>query len=86
MTVRMQLFFDMGKVVHTDRFTLEPVIEHPILDIGSSFSRVKQHIFDWLTVRYGVRAVGDMLGFADGEYYIDFPTEADMIWFKLRWL
>ncbi len=82
MTARMMLPFSMGKVVHTDPYTLAPVIEHPILDIGNSYSSVKSHIMDWLIDRYGnCFCVG-----LDGEYYIEFPTEKDMLWFKLRWL
>ncbi len=82
MTVRMYLPFSMGKTIHTDPFTFEPVIEHPILDIGSSYSVIKPHIEDWVDEHCPDRAIG----LEDGNYYIDFPTEADMAWFKLRWL
>ncbi len=82
MTVRMSLPISMGKVVHTDPFTLEPEIDHPILDIGSSYSSVKPHILDWLIKHYGNNfSIG-----IDGEYYIDFPTEKDLLWFKLKFL
>lgn len=86
MTVRLQLPLSMGKTPHIDPYTFEPVIEHPILKVGSSYCGVKSHITDWLAEQYGIRNIGDMIGFADGEYYIDFPTEADMVWFKLKWL
>ncbi len=84
MTVRMYLPFSMGKVTHTDPYTFEPIIEHPILDIGSSYSSIKPHIIKWLAEQH--YNVLDIVGIADGNYYIDFRTEEDMIWFKLRWL
>ena len=55
MTVRMYLPFSMGKTVNTDPTTLEPVIEHPILNIGSSYSSVKPHIQEWLIKHYDTR-------------------------------
>lgn len=83
MTVRMYLPFSMGKTIRTDPFTFEPVIEHPILEIGSSYSSVKSHILEWMAEQYDIRGI---VGSEDRGYYIDFPTEADMVWFKLRWL
>lgn len=82
MTVRMYLRPDMGKIIHTNPFTLEPVVEHPILDIGSSYCAIKSHILEWLHEQYCDYTVG----FEYGRNYIEFPTEQDMVWFKLRWL
>ena len=84
MTTRMLLPFTMGKTTHIDPTTYEPVVEHPILDIGSSYSAIKPHIMEWLREHYGDRVSA---GFdrEQGEYYIDFPTESDVMLFLLRW-
>lgn len=81
MTVRKYFPFSMGKTTYIDTFTLEPVIEHPILDIGSSYSMLKSHIEDWLDEH----CTEWDIGLEDGEYYIDFPTEEDVTLFLLRW-
>lgn len=83
MTVRMLLPFSMGKTMYINPNTFEPDIYHPILDIGSSFSSIKPHIMEWLKEHYG-NSVN--VGFSDGDYYIDFPTETDKTLFILRWL
>lgn len=84
MTVRMKLSFSMGKTTHIDPTTYEPVVEHPILDIGSSYSAIKPHIMEWLHEHYGARFSA---GFdrEQGEYYIDLPGESDVTLFLLRW-
>lgn len=83
MTVRMLLPFSMGREVLTTHPFDTPYIEHPILDVGSSYSSVKQPIMAWCAEHYGNRI---SMGFDGNDYYIDFPTEADVTVFKLKWL
>jgi hypothetical protein len=66
----------------TDPF-IDVEYDHPILIIGSSYSSVKQPIMQWCAEIWGDRV---SMGFDGDDYYIDFPTEADLNWFKLRWL
>jgi hypothetical protein len=81
--VRLLLPFSMGKEVRTKDKWVDFEYEHPILIIGSSYSSIKQPILEWLVDTYGTDV---KTGFDGNEYYIDFPTEADITWFKLRWL
>jgi len=83
MTVRMLLPFNMGKVI-TDfnAYSYEETIDHPVLDISSSFAIVKPEIRQWMVDTFGFCHSGCDCG----KYFIDFRTEADMDWFKLRWL
>ena len=83
MTVRMLLPYSMGKFGPMDPRTFEHDIDHPILEIYSSHSSIKQPIMEWLVETWGDK-LG--MGFDGTDYYIDFPSEADMNWFKLRWL
>lgn len=83
MTARLSLPFSMGTYGSVDPDTYEHSINHPVLDIGSSQSWVKTHIQVWLVNHYGHDFT---IGFDGNDYYIDFPTEADIAWFKLRWL
>ena len=78
---RFPLPFSMGRVTHFDPFTYEKTIDHPILEIGSSFSNIKPEIELWLQEQFGDRCRN---GF-DGEYYIEFDNEQDLIMFALRW-
>jgi len=81
---RLLLPFSMGTVVGVNPMTYEEQIEHPVLHIGSCSANVKQSIWDWLKEQY---SDGECrVGFDGSEYYIDFPSEADVTWFKLRWL
>lgn len=82
--VRLLLPFSMGKVIYSDPMTFEEHIDHPILSIGSCSANVKQPIWDWLKEQYSDSECS--VGFDGSEYYIDFPTEADVTWFKMRWM
>lgn len=83
--VRLYLPFSMGIRVNFDPLTYEEEWVHPILHIGSSYSSIKAPIMEWLAENYGTRV---QPGFDTEveDYYIDFPTDADVTWFKLRWL
>lgn len=83
MRARMLLPFSMGTYGRMDPDTYERPIDHPILDIGSSYSWVKEPIMDWLVETYDDNF---KIGFDGIDYYIDFLSEADLTWFKLKWL
>ena len=82
MTVRMLLPFTMGKVTSANPYTYEHTIEHPVLDISSSFAIVKPEIRQWMVDTFGFCHSG----WDCGDYFIDFKTEADKTVFMLRWL
>lgn len=83
MTARMTLPFSMGTYGLMDPVTYEQPIDHPILNIGSSYCLVKFHIIEWLDDTYGDQV---KTGFNGTDYYIDFPSEEDITFFKLKWL
>ena len=83
MSARMLLPFSMGTYGPMDSNTRERPIDHPILDIGSSYACVKEPIMYWLVETYDDNF---KIGFDNNDYYIEFLTEADLNWFKLRWL
>lgn len=70
--------------------TYEPSVSHSLLDIHSSHMSLKTEITQWLIEYYHITADQNdqRYGFdrETGEYYIDFDTEQDLMWFKLRWL
>lgn len=80
----MYLLESMGTTVSVNPYTYEPDVRHPILNVGSSHCSIKQPIWDWIREQHGDG--GCHFGFDGNEYYIDFPTEKDVTWFKLRWL
>ena len=81
--VRLYLLESMGTTVKINPVTYEPDVRHPVLNVYSSHCSVKMEVLDWLAENYGGRA---STGFDGNEYYIDFSTEADITWFKMRWL
>lgn len=87
MTIRFHLPLNLGRQVYVDPVTYEPRVIHPILDVRSSYCSIKTEIMQWLIEYYGDTYATHpvRVGF-DNEYYIDFDTEADLMWFKLRWL
>lgn len=83
MTARLVLPFSMGTYGLIDPVTYERPLDHPILVVGSSNAIIKWPIIQWLTDTYGDRF---STGFDGTDYYIDFPSEEDITWFKLKWL
>lgn len=83
--VRFLLPFEMGtiKTIQNGTDWADFDYDHPILIIGSSHSSIKQPILEWLVETWGDKV---STGFDGDNYYIDFPTEADLTWFKVRWL
>ena len=77
----------MGRVTYYNPYTHESAYDHPILNVGSSYSSIKTEIMQWLIEYYGDTYATHpvRVGF-DNDYYIDFDTEQDLTRFKLRWL
>jgi hypothetical protein len=80
--IRFPLPFSMGRVTSVDLLTYEQTIDHPILDIGGSFSNIKPEIGIWLREQFGDRCC---IGFDNGGNYIEFENEQDVTMFLLRW-
>ena len=76
----------MGYIRGVHPMTYEPEVVHPILEVHSSYSSIKTEIMQWLIEYYGDTPDDDVRVGFDTEYYIDFDTEQDLTWFKLRWL
>lgn len=73
--IRVDLPFELG----TRR--LDGTIDHPVLDIGSSYSSLRQDVQDWLSEHCPECGLG-----FDGGYHIEFRSEADATLFRMRWL
>jgi len=80
--VRMLLPFTMGNVTDFNKYTYEHTIDHPILQISSSFAIVKPEIRKWVIDTFGFCHSG----FDCGDYFIDFKTDEDMALFMMKWL
>lgn len=85
MVLRLYLYQSWGQLLGANPVTYEPRVTHPILEVYSSHCSIKAPIQEWLVENYGTRVQPGFDGEA-GEYYIDFPTEADITWFRLMWL
>jgi hypothetical protein len=76
--------FDLG----TQRFPgdpyLEDIVDHPVLDIGSSYSGLRSDVQAWLSANCDGWHFDCYLG--GGEYYLRFRSEEDATAFRLRWL
>lgn len=80
--IKMELPFSMGRVTSYNSFTCEETIEHPVLEIGSTFSFLKVEIRQWL-MNTGKESKFEYDG---NNYCLWFETEQDKIVFILRWL
>ena len=47
-SIVLPLPFNIGKLIHRDLVTFQETIDHPILDIGSSCSGLKEEVIYWL--------------------------------------
>ena len=61
--------------------TFESELEHPILDISSSYSTLRQPITDW----FATKQIDYKFGFDGKGYYIDFYNQQDVALFVLTW-
>ena len=83
--IKLELPFSMGTET-IDPLTLVAAHDHPILEIGSSYSTLRIDVYDWLVEQHGQRAEGGWdFKFDGGNYCLWFKTEADRDWFILRW-
>lgn len=73
--------FSMGKTIRVDPASLEPYIDHPVLDISSSYSCFKFEVEMWMCEKFPKCQLG-----WDKEHYIEFETEEQLLEFVLRWL
>ena len=72
----------MGKR-YVDSITFEEIYDHPILEIGSSYSTLKTEIRIWLNENFGTNWE---FTFSGNDYQLWFRTEAHKTWFLIRWL
>ena len=81
--IKVPLPFKMGTVVSYDPITFTNAIDHPILNIGSSYSCIKPEILAWLVNNFKE----DWIFTFDGtDYCLCFPNEKDATLFTLRWI
>lgn len=81
--IAIRLPFSMGDIIRSPMNPfIEHVIDHPILEIGSSCSVLRSEVVDWLVENSGSYE----FKIEDGEHCLIFSSEADATAFKLRWL
>jgi len=79
--IKIDLPFSMG---HFDPLTFEPVYNHPVLVIGSSYSNLSYQVREWLIERSIVYNFKPSASFEG--YYIEFENQTDATAFRLKWL
>ena len=84
--VFLELPLSMGKLVKFNPATFETTYYHPVLEISSSFSCLKQEVTVWLDENIGKVERDWDFSFREGEYCLAFKTEEDLTLFLLRWL
>lgn len=80
--ITVPLPFSLGTVVYIDPVTGEEIISHPVLDIGSSYSTLKQEIIKWLKVN----SIEYTFLYKSPDYIIIFTNEQEAMQFSLLWL
>lgn len=81
--IKINLSFKLGKIIWEDQSTFEKVWEHPVLDIGNSYSALKVEVKDWLNEQCNGAWE---FGFNNSTYEMRFKSERDALLFKLRWM
>lgn len=81
--IKLPIPFSMGTYGEPDPMTFEYEIDHPILNIGSSYSSIKDEVAEWLDATFGERWKCELGQRA--EFTMIFETEEDMTLFLLRW-
>jgi hypothetical protein len=77
------LSFEQGKIIGSDPITMTYVWDHPVLDIGSSYSGLLDEVKEWLDTH----CEGSWkFGFNRRTYELKFELEKDATLFRLRWL
>ncbi len=64
-----------------DPFTFDVVVDHPWLEVGSSYSCLRADLKDWLDKH----CVGYRFYCGSKNYCIEFPNLQDLTAFKLVW-
>ena len=80
--IKLPIPFSMGTYGEPDPMTFEYEIDHPILNIGSSYSSLKDEVAEWLDAKFD-KSWSCEWGH-DGAELI-FESEEDMTLFLLRW-
>ena len=75
----------MGKVVWQDPLTYMEIIDHPFLNISSSYASLKTEVADWLKDNFGLQGTDWDFTFTDGDYVLLFKSEEKKTWFLIRW-
>ena len=81
--IKLPIPFSMGTYGEPDPMTFEYEIDHPILNIGSSYSSLKDEVAEWLDATFGERWKCVLSQRA--EFTMIFESEEDMTLFLLRW-
>ncbi len=84
--IKFYLPFSMGKRGPVNPQTYLQEIDHPVLDIGSSYTILKEEVRQWLNDTYGDDRAQWRFSMATGGYFIEFAQEEYVTAFKLRWL
>lgn len=79
--IKFPMPLSMGANISTDFSTFQTTIEHPFLEVGSSYCCLKEEIRDWVTKTYG-KCVFEFDG---NDYCLWFDNESDITLFLLRW-
>lgn len=81
--ISVGLSFEQGRIIGTDSITQTHIWEHPVLDIGSSYSGLLEEVKAWLDTH----CEGTWkFGFNQRTYELQFELEKDATLFRLRWL
>jgi hypothetical protein len=82
--IKLPIPFSMGTYGEPDPMTFEYEIDHPILNIGSSYSSLKDEVAEWLDANLGKSWSCEWDNYG-AEYRMIFESEEDMTLFLLRW-
>jgi len=82
--IKLPIPFSMGIYSEPDPMTFEYDIDHPFLNIGSSYSSFKDEIKEWLNANLGKKWKCEWSNY-EGEWVMFFESEEDMTLFLLRW-
>ena len=78
--IKIPLPFNIGPVI-VNPVTLEHVWDHPILNIGSSYSSLRPEVNEWLAKT----CKSWSFGYNGHTYELRFDKEEDAVMFMLRW-
>lgn len=80
--IKIPLPFRLGKIVGHDKWSQAPIWDHPVLEIGNSYSGLKIEVCEWLDQN----CQGNWkFGYNNQTYELRFDLEVDATMFLLRW-